>query len=216
MASTASTMPEAEAALAAMRRGNLLTAYDIAERGLHDAPDDLELKYLSVLALARSGATELALQRFERLGLGGFAAAQGHLAVDIPALAARLAKDRALGTQRPERARLLLRAAEAYEALFNATGDPYPGVNAAALVLWAGNQQRAAAVASQALAALPPHGESPQSYWSLATEAELRLLLGDFARAADLIKGIARCLGSLGSVDWEAIASTRRQIRRTC
>jgi hypothetical protein len=50
-----------------------------------------------VLALARSGATELALQRFERLGLGGSAAAQGHLAIDIPALAARLAKDRALG-----------------------------------------------------------------------------------------------------------------------
>ena len=75
----------AEAALAAMRRGNLLTAYDIAERGLHDAPDDLELKYLSVLALARSGATELASQRFEWLGLGGTATAQGHLGVDIPA-----------------------------------------------------------------------------------------------------------------------------------
>jgi len=169
-----------------------------------------------VLALARSGATELASQRFERLGLGGPATAQGHLAVDIPALAARLAKDHALGTQGPERARFLLHAADAYEALFNASGDPYPGVNAAALVLWAGNRERAATIASQALAALPPHGERPQDYWSLATEAELRLLLGDFGRAADLIKGIAHCLGLFGSVDWEAIASTRKQIRRTC
>ena len=218
MAPSASMTPEAaaEAALAAMRRGNLLTAYDIAERGLRDAPDDLELKYLSVLALARSGATELASQRFERLGLGGPATAQGHLAVDIPALAARLAKDHALGTQGPERARFLLHAADAYEALFNASSDPYPGVNAAALVLWAGNRERAATIASQALAALPPHGERPQDYWSLATEAELRLLLGDFGRAADLIKGIAHCLGPFGSVDWEAIASTRKQIRRTC
>src|SRR5215469_15430458 len=60
MAASASIAPEvaAEAAIAAMRRGNLLSAYDIAERGLRDAPDDLELKYLSVLALARSGATE--------------------------------------------------------------------------------------------------------------------------------------------------------------
>ena len=140
MAPSATMTPEAMAALAAMRRGNLLTAYDIAERGLRDAPDDLELKYLSVLALARSGATELASQRFERLGLGGPATAQGHLAVDIPALAARLAKDRALGTQGPERVLLLLHAADACEAVFKASGDPYPGVNAAALVLWAGNR----------------------------------------------------------------------------
>jgi len=142
MAPSASMTPEAaaEAALAAMRRGNLLAAYDIAERGLRDAPDDLELKYLSVLALARSGATELASQRFERLGLGGPATAQGHLTVDIPALAARLAKDRALGTQGPERVLLLLHAADACEAVFKASGDPYPGVNAAALVLWAGNR----------------------------------------------------------------------------
>src|SRR5215469_2403206 len=175
MAASASIAPEvaAEAAFAAMRRGNLLTAYDIAERGLRDAPDDLELKYLSVLALARSGATELASQRFERLGLGDSISVPGHLAVDIPALAARLAKDRALGTQGPERASFLLQAADAYEELFNASGDPYPGVNAAALVLWAGNRRRAATVASQALAALLPQGKSAQSYWSLATEAEL-------------------------------------------
>ena len=63
---------------------------------------------------------------------------------------------------------------------------------------------------------MAPRGESAQSYWSLATEAELRLLLGDFGRAADLIKGIARRLGPFGSVDWEAVASTCRQIRRTC
>src|SRR5215469_2058179 len=132
MAASGSMTPEAaeEAALAAMRRGNLLAAYDIAERGLRDAPDDLELKYLSVLALARSGATELASQRFGRLGLGVSATAQGHLAVDIPALAARLAKDRALNAEQPERTRLLLRASDAYEALFKASNDPYPGVNA--------------------------------------------------------------------------------------
>ena len=49
MAASGSKTPEteAEAALAAMRRGNLLTAYDITERGLRDAPDDLELIALS-------------------------------------------------------------------------------------------------------------------------------------------------------------------------
>jgi hypothetical protein len=93
-------MMPAKAVLAAMHRGDLLAAYDIAERALREAPDDLELKYLSVLALARSGATELASKQFERLGLGK-AGAHSHLAIDIPALAARLAKDRALNASSP-------------------------------------------------------------------------------------------------------------------
>src|SRR5215472_6594064 len=209
-------MMPAKAALAAMHRGDLLAAYDIAERALREAPDDLELKYLSVLALARSGATEPASKRFERLGLGKAGTAQGHLAIDIPALAARLAKDRALNAKQPGRTRLLLRASDAYEALFKASNDAYPGVNAAALALWAGERDRATALASDALAAMPSPAESSRPYWSLATEAELRLLLGDSAGAAELIKRIAAGLGPAVPVDWQAIASTRRQIRRTC
>jgi hypothetical protein len=206
----------AKATLAAMRGGDLLAAYDLAERGLRNAPDDLDLKYLSVLALARSGATELASKRFQRLGLGASVAARGHLAVDIPALAARLAKDLALNTQGPERPRLLLRAADAYEALFAASGDPYPGVNAAALTLWAGNRKKAAAMAADALAALRRSAGGEKDYWSLATEAELHLLRGDTARAAETIQSLAWRVGSAEPVDWQAIASTRRQIRRTC
>ena len=90
------------AVLAAMHQGDLLAANDVGERALREAPDDLELMYLSVLALARSGATEPASKRFERLGLVKAGSAQGHLAIDIPALAARLAKDRALNAEQPE------------------------------------------------------------------------------------------------------------------
>jgi hypothetical protein len=63
---------------------------------------------------------------------------------------------------------------------------------------------------------MPSPAESSRPYWSLATEAELRSLLGDSAEATELIKRIAAGLGPAVSVDWQAIASTRRQIRRTC
>jgi hypothetical protein len=40
------------------RRGELLAAFDLAERGLTDYPGDVRLKHRAVLALARAGATE--------------------------------------------------------------------------------------------------------------------------------------------------------------
>jgi class 3 adenylate cyclase len=206
----------AEAAHAAMRSGDLLSAHDLAERGLRDAPDDAVLKYLTVLTLARSGATELAAQRYKRLDLEGAARAGSRLGMDIHALAARLAKDRALAAPPAERTALLLLAASAYQQLFEASDDPYPGTNAAALALWAGDRPRAAAIASRALAALDRNAKDPQDYWSMATEAELHLLEGNADAAAKTIDSIARNLRQGASVDWQAVASTRRQIRRSC
>jgi len=57
-----------EAVKDAERRGELLTAVDLAEQGLAERPDDLWLKHRAVLALARAGATEEAARRFERYG----------------------------------------------------------------------------------------------------------------------------------------------------
>src|ERR1700685_687922 len=75
------------------RRGELLTAFDLAERGLAEHPDDLWLKHRAVLALARAGATEEAARRFEDYGLAG---AQDE---DIAALHARIFKDLALAAE---------------------------------------------------------------------------------------------------------------------
>ena len=54
------------------RRGELLTAFDLAERGLEEHPDHVPLKHRAVLALARTGATEEAARRFEQYGLAAF------------------------------------------------------------------------------------------------------------------------------------------------
>ena len=55
----------------AERRGELLRAFDLAERGLAAHPRDVALKHTAVLALARAGATDEAARRFEEYGLGG-------------------------------------------------------------------------------------------------------------------------------------------------
>ena len=65
----ASTSEWIEWVKGAERRGELLTAVDIAEQGLAEFPHDLWLEWGSVLALARAGATEEAAKRFERYGL---------------------------------------------------------------------------------------------------------------------------------------------------
>ena len=51
------------------RRGNLLAAYHIVNRGLEQHPEDVDLAYRAVLALARTGSTTEAERRFVELDL---------------------------------------------------------------------------------------------------------------------------------------------------
>jgi hypothetical protein len=60
-----------DAVRAEERRGELLAAVDLAERGLGQHPGDVGLEHRAVLALARTGATEEATRRFEEYGLDG-------------------------------------------------------------------------------------------------------------------------------------------------
>ena len=128
-----------------VRRGELLGAFDLAERGLAEHPDDLSLKHRAVLALARAGATAEAARRFEQYGLDGIADE------DVAALRARIAKDVALAGAGPERRRGAARAAELYGAIFSDTGGYYPAVNAATLWLVAGEEVRSRELAGAVL-----------------------------------------------------------------
>src|SRR5215470_12674074 len=78
--------------------GDHLLAYDVAVRGLDDHPRDLALKHAAVLALARSGATLKARERYREFGLGDLprASVSQSLYTDIASLDARIAKDLAL------------------------------------------------------------------------------------------------------------------------
>ena len=194
----------AEAVGDAERRGELLTAFDLAERGLDEHPDDLWLKHRAVLALARAGSTDEAARRFGEYGLAAVDAE------DVAALRARIVKDIALAADGLERSEAAARSAALYAAIHERTGGWYPAVNAATLSLIAGNPDRAERYAHAALEALAKRGDG--SYYAAATEAEAELVLGRPDAAAD---ALARAV-ALNEGDYGALSTTRRQLRLVC
>jgi hypothetical protein len=191
----------------AERRGELLSAFDLAERGLVAHPDDIWLKHRAVLALARAGATEQAALRFDEYGLADAEADHE----DIASLRARIAKDVALAARdEVSRRHEAANAAAAYAAIFERTGGYYPAINAATLSLLAGEPEHAADLARQVLQLLQTGGE--ESYYAAATEAEARLLLRDVAAARSALARAARLYGG----DFGAVSTTRRQLRLVC
>lgn len=193
-----------EAVLGAERRGELLLAFDLAERGLEEYPDDVWLRHRAVLALARAGSTEEAQRRFDAYGLGSVDEE------DVQALRARIAKDVALEVLGPQRRREAGHAAALYRAIFERTGGYYPGVNAATLMLVAGKLDDGRMLAERVLAAL--RGEDSESYYVAASEAEAQLVLG---RTAEARRALARA-GALHGGDYGALSTTRRQLRLVC
>ncbi len=199
-------------------RGDYLAAYDLAISDPATAVPaahlgSLELPYLAVLALARSGATDRAEEEFRRLGLADAVerGVAGSQAEDIAALEARIAKDRAL-TSTDDRRRLSAAAAELYQRVYDRTHGSYPCIDAATMWLLAGERRRSAELARQAmrLCALESPGEP--DYWTAATLAEAALLLRDpQAAAVALAKADRTSIGSFA-----ARATTRGQLELIC
>ena len=84
-----------------VRRGQYLEAYDKGMSLVDAGVSDPEIRYVAVLALARSGATVQARRRFRTLGLDSIdpQSVSADLGRDLAALAARLEKDMALTTE---------------------------------------------------------------------------------------------------------------------
>ncbi|MEZ5171789.1 MAG: adenylate/guanylate cyclase domain-containing protein [Acidimicrobiia bacterium] len=210
-------VPDPAAIRALLAAGDSLAAFDAAEDALGAGPDgstrDMEVGYLLVLALARSGSTELAEQRYAELGLDS--AAEGtHLPPplneDVPALHARLAKDRAWAATGESRSRHARTAAERYAAVFDATGGHFSAVNAATMFRVAGDTDRSAAFARRALDAAARAGAG--SYWRHASAAEAHLLLEDIQEASRALHAAATSPDDAPA----RRATTHRQLRRVC
>jgi class 3 adenylate cyclase len=192
------------AVLIAERRGELLTAFDLAERGLDEHPGEVALRFHAVLALARTGSTTQAIRRFAQLDL---AAVNSE---DTASLEARLAKDQALMATGAERRRLARDASVAYRRIRDRTGGFFPAINAATLSLVSGDHDEARVLARVALELVIRSGDA--GYFSAATEAEGLLLLGDAPGARTAL----RRAGALAGDDFGALATTRRQLRLIC
>ena len=186
------------------RRGELLAAYDIANRGLEQHPEDVDLAYRAVLALARTGSTTEAERRFVELDLTEVDTE------DVAALWARILKDRALAASGDERRPLAEAAAVAYQRIADQNGAYFPAINAATLQLVAGDPATARALASEARSLVESSGEA--SYYAAATRAEAALLLGD----ADEARAQLVVAAGLHDGDFGAVSTTRRQLRMIC
>jgi class 3 adenylate cyclase len=193
-----------EAVMAAERRGELLSAFDLAEQGLEEHPGDVLLQHRAVLALARAGATEHAAERFEQYGLADVDTE------DVRALEARIAKDAALAAEGNERRLLALRSAALYEAIFADTQGHHPGINAATLRLIGGDGEGSQRLARLVLELLDRSGD--EAYYGAASEAEAHLLLDELPAAGSALERAAALHGG----DYGAVATTRRQLRIIC
>jgi adenylate cyclase len=194
----------------ALAAGDFLTAIDLLQHASDD-PDverRSERDYLLVLALARAGAARLALERFgERLAGASLDVLPADMARDITALEARCLKDLALESAAPARPGALIKAADAYEAVYRRFGGYYPLINAATLFLLAGEPAKAEKLARQTLQEVA----DSKDYWGLATKAEALLVLGKGPEAAPVLSA-ASALG----VPPSSLASTKKQLLAVC
>ena len=191
----------AERADAALSRGDLIGAYDIAVSAIAEGDESSAVRHRQLLALARMGDTDRAMALFDAYRLDR--SPDPHERV----LGARLLKDRAMATPAgEERAQALDRALAAYLAVYRDSGDFFPGINAATLALLAGRHDQAQALAAQVLA--DPAVAAGLDYFSAATRAEALLVLGRTGEAAEALgrPAIAGC------DDHGARATTARQL----
>jgi adenylate cyclase len=190
----------------ARRRGEYLEAIDLARKGLEAHPGDLRLEYEKTLAYARAGATNEAEANLLMLRKAGAldGATDRDLLIDFGALSARLLKDRAYGAPHDVAPPLAGDAAAAYEAVFDATGAYFPGINAATLWRMAGDQGRSERLARSAL---KDAQAAPPGYWAAATIAEAQILLGNADAAEAALRGAMS-----NGVHLDEIAATRRQL----
>ncbi|HET9638559.1 MAG TPA: tetratricopeptide repeat-containing protein [Allosphingosinicella sp.] len=158
---------------------------------------------LAIVAHARAGALDRALQLFDSIGLPAVQ--------DQPSvlnLKGRLLKDGALRSRGPGKQADYLAAAAAYERSASLQPASYPLINAAALSLLGGDSGRANALAARVLRLVEEQPDEPETpYYRAATRAEAFLLLDrhDEARAS-FAEAVA-----LAPRAWEDHASTLRQ-----
>ena len=203
--------PEAYASLARafVGVGAPLLGVEVAGEGLDAAPDDVRLRQVQGLALARSGSTEAANLVLDRLR------SQGHLEDETLGVLARTHKDLGLAAAAGESRRHHLDAAlRLYAQAYQRNRSYWAGINVATLAALQGDGGQAASVAREvtadcmkAIASLDP--AHPDRYWVLATLGEAALSLGDWAAADDWY----RQAGEAGRRRFGDLNSTRRHAR---
>jgi len=199
-----------------LHEGEPLLAYNCIQQALDDWPEDVRLRQLKGLALARSGALRRANEELAVLRDEGFEDGE------TLGLLARTHKDLGLADQQAaSRERHLQAAYEIYASGYResrrrgAVDDAYyTGINAATMAFLRGNIERArdiaAAVEQLCQEALQTIGDDTvDAYWPQATLAEAALILG----AQDVARERYAKAAQLAGKRYGDLSSTRHQAR---
>ena len=165
--------------------GEALRACDIATEGLKLWPEDLKLRQMLALALARMGSHERSRDILQQLQ------SEGHEDQETLGLLARTYKDLWLRTGKP---RDLDRAYREYRKAFDAAPASYwVGINAATLAFIQGDGEASRALALEVREEVRKQSAGGDPYWLAATSGDACLLLdllpeaeNFYARAAEL------------------------------
>jgi adenylate cyclase len=184
-----------------LQRGDLFAAFDLGRRAAETGNNDRRVRYLTVLALARSGAAGEALIEYDRLRLAE------EDDVDCLSLRARLLKDLAF-EKRGGRETAIAEAARAYETVYLRSGNYFPGINAATLAVLSGDGGRGEQLAAELLKLAEI--AAPKDYYSAATRGEALVIL---SRWDDAVAAFGDARSRLGG-DFGALSTTFTQIGR--
>jgi tetratricopeptide (TPR) repeat protein len=166
------------------------------------APDGMRREQLRALALAKSDSLDHSIELLETLRKKGW--------LD-PETAGLLAGRYKQKWQQSGEPRFLTAAYRTYVDCFEASNDPYTGINAAAMALQRGRRRDAAAFARRVLAGRLQHRRVEEmDQWDLATIAEAHLILKQLDDARIWYE---RAVTS-DPMAIEHIAVMRRQVRR--
>jgi hypothetical protein len=160
------------------------------------------LRFSAIVALARSGALDLAWRQWHA---GGYDRDDDRMAW---AVKGRLLKDQALTSSGMERLALYRQSAEAYERSAALQRESYPLINAATLSMLGKEAVHSHELASEVLQLLQEQPEEPETpYYRAATRAEALLLLD---REQEACFAFAEAV-ALAPRAWEDHASALRQ-----
>lgn len=193
----------------AIARGRPGLAFDILSEGRAAFPGHRELRYVSALALAKSGTLGHAAQLVRDLLAEPDLDAR--LCSDSLSLAGRIAKDRwARLPPGPGRTTAGDEARSHYQRAFSLSRDPFPGINAATMCALTGYEEQARRLAEEVRKLCAEAGSAAQDgHWLQATHGEACLILDHRDAARECY---ARAVHQAGR-NFGDIASMRRQVR---
>jgi class 3 adenylate cyclase/tetratricopeptide (TPR) repeat protein len=194
-----------------LRVGEPLMAYDVLAQGLECRPEDVRLRQLLALALARSGATLRANSILSGL------VDEGQTDGETLGILARTHKDLGRMASDPTEGKgHLEKAHRTYANAFSLAlerGDLddaiYTGINTASTAVFIGDKELAQGLARKVCLICHERLQERDDYWAMASLGEAAVILGEWTDAEDWYSKAAHLLKG----NFADLSSTRRQAR---